>query len=214
MTPRPVRLLRAACLVSIALCAPAARAHRGEAKRDLRLQLEGTQLEGLLQYTLPPGREVQRLMAAPPGLIPGERPGASLEETLGARVAIEALRGLAISFGPDEAHLQAAPIRLVEAKARKTQTGGLEALLLVRVEGAAITPGLIELSSTAKPRVRALLTAPKNGSLSLASGVGKASTEGLSLRPREGLPCRIRVVRRALIPPAPPTPAYSAGQSL
>jgi len=185
--------LRAACLVSIALCAPSARAHRGEAKRDLRLQLKGTQLEGLLQYTLPPGREVQRLTAAPPGLIPGERAGAPLEETLGARVSTEMLRGLAIAFGPDEEHLQSAPIRLVEAKARKTRTGGLEALLLLRVEGAAVAPGLIELASTAKPRVRVLLTSAKDRSLSLASGVGKASTEGLSLRPREGLPCRIRI---------------------
>lgn len=191
--PGTVGLLRAACVASIALCAQPAGAHRGEAQRDLRLQLKGTQLEGLLQYTLPPGREVQRITAAPPGLIPGERAGASLEETLGARVAVEALRGLAIAFGPDEVHLQAAPIRLVEAKARKTQTGGLEALLLLRVEGAALAPGFIELSSTAKPRVRALLTATKSGSLSLASGVGKASTEGLALRPREGLPCRIRL---------------------
>ena len=175
----------------------AAQAHRGEAKRDLRLQLNGTQLEGLLSYSLPPGRAAQRVLAVPPGLIPGERTDQPLEEVLGARVAAEALRGISVSYGSDAEHLAHAKLTLVEAKARKAQSGGLEALLLVRVEGQLPAPGLLELASTALPRVRVLLTAVNAGSLALVSGVGKADAEGLALRPREGLACRIGIGRPA-----------------
>ena len=177
----------------IAAAAPAL-AHRGEAQRELRLQIQGSTAEGLLRYTLPAGIAAKRLLAAPPGLVPGERAQDPLEQTLGKRAAAEALRGLRFSIGADQGSLRPAAITLIEAKGRQTATGGLEALLLVRLEAAILAPSVLEIATGGGgPRIRAALGAVAPLRTSLISGVGKARPGGLTLRPRPGMPCRVQI---------------------
>lgn len=134
-----------------------------------------------MQFTLPPGREAQRLLAAPPAL------------ALGDPIAAHALRGLQLSVGPDETALRPARVRIVEANARRTRTGGVDAMLLIAVDEPLPIPSLIELSSS--ERVRATLGAPAGFDLSLAAGVGRPVKGGLALRPRADRPCRVRIAR-------------------
>ena len=137
-----------------------------------------------MQFTLPAGRDAERLLAAPPGL------------ALGDPVAAQALRGLHLSVGPDETALRPAQLKLVEAKARRTRTGGIDAMLLVSIEQRLSIPSIVELSVTEGPRVRATLGAAAGVELSLLAGVGKPVQGGLALRPRAGKPCRVRIQQR------------------
>jgi len=167
---------------ALVLFALPALAHRGAPERTLRLQIRGGAIEGLLSLRLPPGHAARRLLAVPPGLLPGD--GGTLEERLGRRAAPDALRGLKAGMG------EARPLRASEAKARRTPTGGIEAMLLVGVEGA--PDGIFVLEAESGARVKAILAAPGHR-LDLIEGLGRPGRSGLELRPRPGRRCRVRI---------------------
>jgi hypothetical protein len=188
------RLVAAVALFS---AAPAARAHRGEATRSVRLQISTGGVEGLLVYRVPPGPSAQLLLGVPRGLVPGERPGESDEQALGARAAPEALRGLRAAVGPEGALPASTPPRLLEAKARRTASGGIEAFLFVRLAERAPAPGeLVLLEAESGLRLRATLSAAEGTRLARKKGVGRAAAGGLALRPRPGRPCAVLVEKK------------------
>jgi hypothetical protein len=174
-------------------------AHRGEPVRTLRLQLGKQGFEGLISYSLPPGPAADKLFAVPRGLIPGERMDEPMEEVLGRRAAAEALRGLRAAIGSAEGELRPAELKLVEAKARQTQTRALQAMVLVQLN-ATLPAGdiVLELADGGAVPLRVTLAAPIGYKLTLLKGVGLSGPEGLSLRPRPDRPCLVRIAR----PPA------------
>ena len=198
-----------AALALLALAPATARAHSAEATRSVRLQFGPGGVEGLLVYRLPPGPAARLLLGVPQGLLPGEHAtrnaggkaaaqhtasGPTAEEILGARAAPEALRGLRAAVGPETALPAAAPPRLLEAKARRTRGGGVEALLLVRFADRAPSAGeVLFLEAESGLPLRATLSAAEGTRLSLRKGVGRATEGGVALRPRPGRACLVLV---------------------
>jgi hypothetical protein len=178
---RPAALLLA---VLALLAASPASAHRGQPVRHLRLQIENGELRGLLAYALPPGPETDRLLAVPRGL----------EDKLAERAAAEALLGVVLRAGRDRASLQPLTVKLVETKARRTQTGGLDAMALLSFGAAPGAGALLELAAGNEPPLRTTLALPAGTSAELLAGLGKPTGEGLELRPRPRRPCLLRLV--------------------
>lgn len=157
--------------LALALAGSGAFAHELADSRELRLQIRGKSIEGLLVYRVPAGARAQMILASPAPA------GTALVDAASLRLAPQALRGLRISGR--------AP-RLLEARTRITPEGGLEAAMLLSapasaelslaVEGGAPLPALLE-----------------GERLTLLSGAGSAVPGGLALRPRAGLPCRVRL---------------------
>jgi hypothetical protein len=189
-----------ACFAIFALASPA-RAHKFDPVRSMRIQIQAGKIQALLSLAVPQGLLAQKLLAIPPGLVPGEKADEPVEKTLGKRAALEALRGLHVQIGAEAGPLQSAPFELMEAKARKNRSGGLESMALLRIQadlpsGAAI----LVLQAESGPALRATLAAA-DYKLELLEGVGRASADELALRPRPGRPCRVRLA------PAPQSPA-------
>jgi hypothetical protein len=184
-----------AALALLAAPAPAL-AHSKETVRRLRLQVDGKKIEGVVMLSMPPGKEAQLLLAVPPGLVAGEKPEQSPTEVLGRRVAAEALRGVHTALGADEMSLRTVPLEVVEAKVRRTPTGGLEAVAIVRLSAELPREGILELAASSGPALRATLGAAEGTLLTLLVGTGRQVPGGLALRPRPARPCRVRIARQ------------------
>lgn len=146
-------------------------AHGAPETRELRLQVAGKRVEGLLVIRVPPAT-ARLLFAAPP-----ERATARID-SLSLRLAPSALRGLRLGGR--------AP-RLLEGKARLTPEQGVEAALLIDAD--------FKDELLIEGALPVLFVAPRGRELRLVSGPGRAVEEGLELHPRTDLPCRVRVVR-------------------
>ncbi len=181
MRRAPAALLAALAVVA----APGALAHRGQPVRHLRLQIEGGELRGLVAYALPPGPQTDRLLAVPRGL----------EDKLAERAAAEALLGVVVRTGSARGSLQPLAAKLLETKARRTQTGGLDAMALLSFGAAPGEGALIEIAASSEPPLRATLGLPEGVAAELLEGVGRSTREGLELRPRPKRPCLVRLVR-------------------
>jgi hypothetical protein len=186
----------ASLAAALALLASPALAHSKETVRRLRLQIDGTKIEGLVALSVPPGKEAQLLLAVPPGLVAGEKPGQSPAEALGRRAAAEALRGVHTAVGADEMSLRTVPLEVIEAKARRTPTGGVEAAVLVRLPVELPREAVLELAAGSGPPLRATLGAAESTLLTLLVGTGKQVPGGLALRPRPARPCRVKIARQ------------------
>jgi len=172
----------------------AARAHTAVATRTLRLQLEKDGISGLLSYRLPQGKGTQLLLAVPQGLAPGDPRGVRSEngEALALRLAPEALRGLRVRLGDGDA--AAVPPELREARARQDVSGAIEALFLLRVQSRATVPGeTLRVEVETGLPLPVTLIAPSGIALELLEGAGRAQPGGLSLHPRSGAPCKVRI---------------------
>lgn len=177
-----------------------ARAHVPVATRTLRLQIDPDGLTGLLVYRLPQGKGTQLLLAVPQGLAPGDSRSADKPgESIALRLAPDALRGLRVAVGEKDA--QARPPTLQEARARLDASGAVEAALLLRAAGRAPAAGeLIRLEVEAGLPLPITLIAPTGTALVLIEGAGRAAPGGLSLHPRAGAPCVVRVTSVGPLP--------------
>lgn len=180
------------------LAAMPALAHRGETVRTLRLQRGENGFEGLISIAVPPGLQAQALLVAP-GLVPGERPDASLGDLIGRRAAAAALRGLHVSIGADQGPVRPMAIEVIESNARRTRTGGIEGMALLRLKGGLPSgAAVLEIDTPSGPRLRATLSAPEGQEVTLLAGVGRKAAGGVLLRPRPGKPCRARIAPKII----------------
>lgn len=184
-------------------------AHPEVATRTLRLQLQGAVLQGLLQVELPPGP----LSAVPVGQALGERPGEDLETALGLRLASVGLQGLNLRVVQPVAKDVGVPaqraLELLEARGRRTKSGGLQGRLLLR--GPEVEPGrVLAISVESGLPLTIELYATTGELLELRSGLGKELAGGLSLSPRPGAPVLVYVSR---VKPPSATPAPGAKDS-
>jgi hypothetical protein len=163
-------------MVAAATIAPAA-AHAPAATRTLRLQLEDGRLQGLLAYHLP---------AAAAALY-------TTAPDLAVALAPRAVEGLRIAA--DGLPLQP---KVGEARVRTLPGGALEEVLLLEA-GAA--KRRLRVAVEAGPPLPIELLAQSAVKLELISGPGAPIRGGLGLRPRPGMPCDVRIARRATQPP-------------
>ena len=177
-------------------------AHTFYPVRSLRLQLRLNApqagpaagfVEGLLTYTEPAGAGADLLFGIPQGMAPGERAGGDPMKAIALRLAPEALRGLRLGMlsATHAAGSRAAAPELLEANARKTRNGGVEAAYYIRFAGSISSGAVLRLELNSGIALPVELLAPTGTTLRLISGLGKPIAGGLALNPRPEAPCVI-----------------------